>query len=131
MASAYSRFGAASRPSFTYGLADNMRRLGQEHRSLRWQMAYATLLIASEGFPAPLPVKSGDGLTSDVKPRSRWAQDSVDRWFDDRTPPGTTDAVDRQAARDAGDLMDARAAQFAPPRLIAGTDMASMEGEAA
>jgi hypothetical protein len=122
MASASPRYGAAPHRNFTYGLADNMRRLGQEHRSHRWQIAYATLLIASEGFPAPLPLPSGDGLTSDVKPRSRWAQDSVDRWFDDRTPPGATDAIDRQAARDAGDVMDQRAAALGPLRLVGGMD---------
>lgn len=127
MASAFSITGAA-RPGFTYGLGDNMRRLGQEHRSTRWQIAYLTLLIADEGFPAPLPLAIGTGLTSEVKPRSRWAQDSVDRWFDDRTPPGTSEAVDRQAARQAGDIMDQRAAAFAPPRLVAGTDV---DGEAA
>lgn len=121
MASAFSLPGAP-RAGFTYGLADNMRRLGQEHRSLRWQMAYATLLIAEQGFPAPLPLASGGNLTSDVKPRSRWPQDSVDRWFDDRTPPGTADAVDRQAAREAGDIMDNRAAAFAPLRIVGGKE---------
>jgi hypothetical protein len=112
---------APGRPSFTYGLADNMRRFGQEHRPTRWQIDYLTRLIATEGFPAPLPLPAGEGLTHEVKPRSRWQQDSVDRWFDDRTPPGTSDAVDRQAARAAGDVMDARAAAFAPLRLVGGT----------
>lgn len=113
------------RPSFTYGLGDTMRRFGQEHRSTRWQIDYLTRLIASDGFPAPLPLPSREGLTRDVKPRSRWPQDSVDRWFDDRTPP--TDGIDPRAARLAGDIMDARAASMSPLRLVGGTE----RGEAA
>lgn len=109
--------------NFTYGLGEIVARCGQvdrggRPRTLRWQIAYVTALIAEEGFPPPLPLKVGTSLVKIVKPASKWSQGQVDRWFDDRCPPGTHgDAIARrQGERD----MDDRAVRIGL-RLVGGS----------
>ena len=101
---------------FTMGLGEVIARLGQQtgprgDRKTCWQIRYVEQLIASAGFPAPLPLLSGDGLVESVKPASRWPIAAVELWFDDRGPAGPA-AADRARQRAADAEMDARAAQL-------------------
>ena len=69
--------------------------------------------IPASSFPAyapPLPCAvKGQGNTREVVIGSSWRRAAVDLWFDDFLPPDMADALDRRAARDAGDVMDDRA----------------------
>jgi hypothetical protein len=115
--------GYASTSQFTYDLGAIMRRLGQEYHSpgretsTAWRIGYATKLIDKHDFPVPLPY-AGDDPTA-VHKRSRWTIPSVDKWFEDRDPDGTT-AADAKDARAAADTMDARAVEMGL-RLVGGT----------
>lgn len=78
-------------------------------RSARWIAGYLEQLIAAEDFPAPFPVRVGRALVRTVTPRSRWDVCAVDRWFDDRLPPGTLAADFDRAAADAAQRLAAAA----------------------
>lgn len=100
--------------SFTYGLDDLMKRLGQTAghgitRTERWQLRFIERLIEQHAFPAPLPLLTGVDLTSAPRRKSRWQQAAVDLWFDERTPPAAREAEDRGARIEGEREMDARA----------------------
>ena len=102
---------------FTYGVTDIIRRLGQDtqpggrHTSDRWRINHINDLIAGSNFPEPLPLRerAGDGVTSQVQPRSRWIASAVENWFDGLLPASAIDAADRAGQLAAANDMDNRA----------------------
>lgn len=104
--------------TFTYGLTDIMRRLGQPGHGDRWQVNYVTRLIAGAGFPPPLPLARGARLFAEVKAASRWNQRAVDRWFEDRAGPESASAAIAEL-RAGEQAMDDRARRLAL-RLVQG-----------
>lgn len=89
------------------------RHTGTERLKDRALVSYVEALIADHAFPPPLPCPvKGQGATLAVRMDSRWRRDAVDLWLDDRLPPATATALDDRAAAEAGDIMDARAAQL-------------------
>ena len=123
---------ASTARTFTWGLGEIIRRLGQERigereRSTRWRIGYLSKMVAA-GFPKPLPVLIGDTLTDEVCAKSRWPIAEVEAWFENRTPPGGTSASEVEARRAGESDMDDRAAQIG--RAIAGRNLRVIDGDA-
>ncbi|WP_061780774.1 hypothetical protein [Sphingomonas sanguinis] len=100
--------------AFTYSLDEVCQRFGQTAesgiaRTQRWQINFLDRLIATKGFPAPLPILSGGELTDTLKPKSRWNMAAVDHWFDDRQTPNVTAAEERSRRVQGERTMDDRA----------------------
>jgi hypothetical protein len=93
------------------------RELGRTDYSDRRMLAYVRLLIASAGFPAPLPMDRGGQLVTDPTPRSRWLRAAVDAWLENQLPPDGAALAERRAAAEAADKMDRRASNL---RLVRG-----------
>lgn len=80
----------------TMGAASVVAMLGQAHGHGRaWHLRYLDGLIASHGFPAPLPVQHGETLTTRVVwGKSRWLSAAVSQWIENWSlPPGTGPAA--------------------------------------
>ncbi|GAA0749633.1 hypothetical protein [Sphingomonas trueperi] len=95
----------ASQDRFTCGLGYIMQRLGQSHRSARWQIAYVNQLIESEGFPRPLPyftrtATGGGRMFREARNASRWPTGTVDQWFDGHAPAMPDAAAEREAVEE-------------------------------
>lgn len=105
--------------SFTYGLTDIMRRLGQDAHDTRWQLRYAAALIDRFNFPAPLPLAKGETITEEVKAASKWRRAPVDQWFEDRGGPDSTTGEEAAALRAGSEIMDRRAQDLAL-RMVSG-----------
>ena len=95
----------ASQDRYTCTLTYIMQRLGQSHRSTRWQLAYVAQLIATEGFPQPLPyftrnASGGGRMHREPRNASRWPTGTVDQWFDGHAPAMPDVAAEREGAHD-------------------------------
>ncbi|BBC99118.1 hypothetical protein [Sphingobium sp. YG1] len=94
----------------TWALPAIARLLGVHMRSAKWQARYVEQLIANAGFPRPLPMMKGEGLTHGILPRrSRWMPAGVTAWLGDQIPAEAAEALDSQAATEAADRLDAAA----------------------
>lgn len=86
------------------------RRLGQHHRSAKWQRDYLTALIASQNFPRPLPTMAAGQINTEISPtKSRWLAAAVQAWLDGFLPPEAVTARESEAANAAAARLDASA----------------------
>lgn len=94
----------ASQDRYTCTLTYIMQRLGQSHRSARWQLAYVAQLIDSEGFPPPLPLfvgSTGRGrMCHAPRNASRWPTARVEEWFEGHAPAMPDAAAQAEGAQD-------------------------------
>ncbi len=69
---------------------------------------YVSNLIATEGFPPPMPHrKHGGGISHEVSyRRSHWIRAAVLQWFSGYLPPAAGAALDDRARAAAADDMD-------------------------
>lgn len=113
-----------SNHNFTYGLGSIMRRLGQYNtesgraRGEQWQISYVNQLITLSDFPKPFPLPVKDGLTGDVKPRSRWSAEAVDYWFAAQLNPAAQAQADASQLQGAATDMDNRAGKLGHLSLV-------------
>lgn len=96
------------------------KQLGHEGSEAS-QVAYAQGLIATTGFPRPLPhLAHGGRVSLDIHPtRSQWIRAAVEAWLADWFPPAGAAALDAAAVRLAAEEMDAMACNL---RLVGGTE---------
>lgn len=87
------------------------------------RVKYVSGLIATHGFPPPLPhLKWGGGISDAVNAtRSEWLRAGVLKWFDDYMPPAAAAALEEQAELAAAEEMDRAAGNLA---LVGGTEAA-------
>ena len=105
-------------PEPTYSFYALRRLLGAGGQSNGRFTSYVTALIASDGFPKPLPCWiQRTGLVRHVTDRSRWLAAGVDAWLADFLSPDLSAAIDAAACAAAAEEMDAAAGTL---RLIAG-----------
>lgn len=85
------------------------RELGRADYGDGRLVTYVRALVASRGFPPPLPHEKRGHLVEEVTVNSRWLRSAVDAWLDDFLPPEAAASVDRAQRAAAADEMDAAA----------------------